>query len=84
MAGAGMIGWVRQKLAQRRAKKEAADALRRLTVRKRVMAQLPEQPVMTPTAAYETVKKSMDVATEQKKHAREAAQKILRNNPSKK
>lgn len=69
-----MIRWVRQKIADRRARKEAERRARELEVRRKIFG---EHPAMTPTGIFQTVKKQVDEATEASKKARETAQKIL-------
>lgn len=69
-----MIRWVRQKIADRRARKEAERRARELAIRRKLFG---EQPAMTPTGIFQTVKKQVDEATEASKKARETAQKIL-------
>jgi hypothetical protein len=69
-----MIRWVRQKLADRRAKKEAERRAREIAIRRKVFG---DHPALTPTGIFQTVKKQVDEATEASKKARETAQKIL-------
>jgi hypothetical protein len=70
-----MIGWIRQKLADRRARKEADRRAREVAVRSKLMHNDPT--MMSPTGVFEVVKKSIDASTEASKKARETAQKIL-------
>jgi hypothetical protein len=70
-----MIGWVRQKLADRRARKEADRRVRELALRRKIFQEAP--PEMSPTGVFDVVNKSIAVSVEEAKKAREAAQKIL-------
>jgi hypothetical protein len=70
-----MIRWIREKLADRRAKREAEERAKALAVRRKVLGA--ENLQTTPTGIFENVKRQVDEATASTRKAREAAQKIL-------
>lgn len=70
-----MIRWLRQRLSDRRALKEAERRAKELAIRRKVLGSDP--PMMTPTGVFWIVNRSIDASVEEARKARETAQKIL-------
>lgn len=70
-----MLSFIRDWLKERRARKDTDRRLREMAVRGKVFGKM-EQEGPSATGIFETVKKSLDDATDVKRKARETAERL--------
>jgi hypothetical protein len=73
---ARLADWLRRRRDLRKAKREAEHRLRMIAAKARLMENVVDTGE-SPTGIFNTVKATVDQATEEKRKAREAAQRIL-------